>query len=465
MDQSKVLLKSTLVYTIGNIGSKIIIFCLLPVFTFYLSKSDLGKYDLMITTISLVVPFASLQISDAVYRWLVEANGDDLKKKQAITNGLVVITLSIGAFIAIFSLVNLFVYFDFPLYFLLILVVSSYLPFFQQVIRGMGKGRLYSVVGIVNALLIACVNGLFILFIKNGVSGLFSALIIANFISICFIFYSLGIGKYVSLEAVNISVAKKMLAYSWPLIPNMISWWLISTIDRYIILYFMNTDANGIYAVSTRFPAIITVINSVFLLAWQDHAVANSSQKKFVSDTFRRYMILEFSLIFVLIASSKIMVGYLVDSRFTESWRYMPFLYLGVGFASFASYVGVGYLKEKKTKGVFFTTLIGAIVNIIISSVLINYIGLLAPGIGVFISFLLVFFIRVHQSKEFFPIEIDKPLFLKLMSIAFLVIGLTYVDNVLFNWVNMTVCVVMLVYLNLDILKKVVSKGMTKSLQ
>ncbi|SDM67794.1 oligosaccharide flippase family protein [Siphonobacter aquaeclarae] len=459
MDQSKVLLKSTLVYTIGNIGSKIITFCLLPVFTFYLNKSDLGKYDLMLNTISLLVPFVNLQISDAVYRWLIESKGDEEIKKKAITNGLVVVTVSTLLFIGLFWIVNQFVHFEFSVYFIFILVVSCYFPFLQQLIRGLGKGNLYSLVGIINALLIAFVNAFFLIFVKNGVSGLFIALILANAVSIGFIVYSLKLNRFVSLDLFDLGEAKKMLSYSWPLIPNMISWWLISTIDRYIILYFLNTDANGIYAVSTRFPAIITVINSVFLLAWQDHAVVNESKTDFVSNTFRKYIIFEFSLIFLLIAGSRFMVEYFIDARYLESWQYMPFLYLGVAFSSFAAYVGVGYQKERKTVGIFVTTLVGTVVNIIISSVLINYIGLFGPGIGVFVSFFLVYLIRLKETKSFFPVHVDNVLFFSLLFTAFLIMGLSFLDNKLFNVLAVVIAVGLSLYLNRELIRKIVLKG------
>jgi O-antigen/teichoic acid export membrane protein len=460
MDQSKVLLKSTLIYTIGNIGSKIITFCLLPVFTFYLSKSELGKYDLMLNTISLMVPFVNLQISDAVYRWLIESKGDDLVRRKAITNGLVIVTVSTLTFIGLFSLVSVFIHFEYRVYFVLILLVSCYLPFFQQIVRGLGNGKLYSAVGIINALLIALVNAFFIAFVKNGIAGLFFALILANAISIGFIIYSLKLNKYVSLNLFDFAEAKKMLGYSWPLIPNMISWWLISTIDRYIILYFLNTDANGIYAVSTRFPTIITVINSVFLLAWQDHAVVNSSESEFVSSTFRKYIIFEFSLIFLLIASSKFMVEYFIDERYLESWRYMPLLYLGVAFSSFAAYVGVGYQRERKTTGIFVTTLVGAVINIAVSSVLINFIGLYAPGIGVFVSFLVVYLIRLKETKSFFPVAVDNVLLYSLLLISFLITGLTFVENKAINILGIVVAIALAFYLNKDLIRKAVAKSL-----
>ena len=69
--------------------------------------------------------------------------------------------------------------------------------------------------------------------------------------------------------------------YSIPLIPNSISWFLINIANKYIILSKLGISDNGIYALSTRFPTIIGVISSVFILAWQDFIINNEPSKEY----------------------------------------------------------------------------------------------------------------------------------------------------------------------------------------
>ena len=44
-----------------------------------------------------------------------------------------------------------------------------------------------------------------------------------------------------------------MLKYSAPLIPNTLMWWFINSSSRFAIGYFSGLEANGLYAVSTKF--------------------------------------------------------------------------------------------------------------------------------------------------------------------------------------------------------------------
>ena len=70
-NRTKNLIKGTLIYAIGNFGSKILVFLIVPLYTFYISTEDMGNYDLLMTTINLLTPIVTMQISDAAFRWMV----------------------------------------------------------------------------------------------------------------------------------------------------------------------------------------------------------------------------------------------------------------------------------------------------------------------------------------------------------------------------------------------------------
>ncbi len=65
------LIKNTLIYSIGSFGSKNLSFLLLPLFSLYLTTVEMGQYDLILTFVLLVTPLITLQLSDAIYRWLI----------------------------------------------------------------------------------------------------------------------------------------------------------------------------------------------------------------------------------------------------------------------------------------------------------------------------------------------------------------------------------------------------------
>src|SRR5699024_9233902 len=66
---------------------------------------------------------------------------------------------------------------------------------------------------------------------------------------------------------------KNLLVYSIPLIPNSLMWWLINASSRYFIRIFVGIAANGLFAVASRIPSLLTIVNQVFSQAWQLSAI------------------------------------------------------------------------------------------------------------------------------------------------------------------------------------------------
>ena len=61
----------TITYAIGNFGTKILSFFIVPLYTYYIAPSEMGDYDLLMTTVSLLSPLLTMKISDATYRWII----------------------------------------------------------------------------------------------------------------------------------------------------------------------------------------------------------------------------------------------------------------------------------------------------------------------------------------------------------------------------------------------------------
>ena len=70
--KSKTLFKNLGILTISNFSSKLLVFFLVPMYTSVLSTAEYGIYDLIITTISVLAPVITLNITDAVMRYTMD---------------------------------------------------------------------------------------------------------------------------------------------------------------------------------------------------------------------------------------------------------------------------------------------------------------------------------------------------------------------------------------------------------
>ncbi|MBL1220637.1 polysaccharide biosynthesis C-terminal domain-containing protein [Chryseobacterium sp. L7] len=403
----KKMFKETLTYSIGSFGSKILSFLLVPFYTYFLTKKELGEYDLLLTTISLFAPLVSLQISDATYRWLIDKEyiSEDQKAK-IMTNSIITLCIGYLIFCIGFSIYVFFNSFQYEGYFIVLIFLNCLLPLLQSILRGQGNTKQFAINGILTTFLIVVFNVVFIYVLKLNVEGVFIANIAAYTVACILILYKVKILQYFKFKYWDPELIKSMASYSLPLIPNLMSWWAISSASKFIILHYMGPEGNGLYAVASRFPALLLVINSVLLLPLQDRILKEEDNLTF-NRLLGKFIMFELALAFTLGILSPLMTKILVSKEYFETWEYMPYLYLGVGFNAIAGFLGLKYQKEKNTLKITLTTLLGAVVSIALSIVFIQYIGLQGISISFLLGFLVVLLLRYIDiyKKEIFNIK------------------------------------------------------------
>ena len=87
----KLLFKNTLFFTISSVGSSLISFLLVPIYTAALSTGEYGVVDVMDITVLLLFYVFSLDYSDVVARYSL----DDIDKPVVLKNGISFFHISI----------------------------------------------------------------------------------------------------------------------------------------------------------------------------------------------------------------------------------------------------------------------------------------------------------------------------------------------------------------------------------
>ena len=65
----KTLLKDTAIFALGSIGSKVIMFFLVPFYSYYLSTEEWGVSDLVYSAAQVAIPIVTIVIFDSVIRF------------------------------------------------------------------------------------------------------------------------------------------------------------------------------------------------------------------------------------------------------------------------------------------------------------------------------------------------------------------------------------------------------------
>jgi O-antigen/teichoic acid export membrane protein len=450
MNREKKLIKNTIIYAIGNFGSKFLSFLLLPLYTYYLTTGDYGYFDLITTTISLLIPLITFQINDGLYRYLLEANNIEDKSNQ-ISNSFFITMRNLLVFNLVYIILIQFKSFRYDYIILLQIDFNIVLGLWAQISRGLKRNLEYAVSGMITTVILLISNIVFITILKYGVGSLIISNVLASIGSIIYLDYKLKIHNYINYKLKNKSIKKNLILYSIPLIPNVISWWFMNVSDRYFLDFYKGLDANGIYAVSNKFPSILIMINSIFYLAWQESAISeyNSKDKnKFYSKMFNILADLEFTAILILLAFTKFIMKYMVDSKFYFSWEFIPFLYFGTIFNAFSSFYGTGYQSSKETIGAFYTSIFGAVTNILLNIILIPVVGIQGASLSTMVSFLIMWLARVWQTKKYFKIDINKNRLISLMVISIFYTIFYYLNISFMNYFLMVLSLILFIIYN-----------------
>lgn len=424
------LIKGTIIYAIGSFGSKVLSLLIVPLYTFYIMPEELGNYDLILTTINLLIPIITFQITDAAYKWIVE-NFEERKKIISCTYWILLISSIVSSILCM--VIGKYAFgLRYATYLTVMLLVQMWFLSLQRLLRALKKQKTFVIAGIFQTFCFLILIVILVCGIKLKVDGLCISYTVAHLIAIIFMLLSCKdlIIKKITYDKKNLF---EMFKFSLPLIPNAMSWWLINSSDKYIIRIILGATSNGIYSVSSKFPAVLQTINSLFYSSWQDVAIrekAGEERNKFYTNTFEKYYELLFGFVLIMIPVTRLVLPFVVSVEYKSAALYSTFIYLGMVFQGFSSFYGINYLNHNKTLGATSTSLIAAAVNLLIDLILMPYIGLYAAGISTFVGFFIMWLIRVKQTKKITQIYINKLKFLLYLCVSIIVAIVSIFANI-----------------------------------
>lgn len=400
MNRYKSLAKNTAIFAVGTFGSKILSFIMVFFYSRAMQTAEFGTLDIIINSGSLMLPICMLGIQNAIIRFGLD---NEYKKDEVFSVGIVSVGLGLALLILISPLViKLAELRQYIFYLYAYVLMSSLRHICSYFVRAIGRPKLYAADGIFSTFMTCALTIIFLIPLKMGIRGYLLAIILADFSSVIFLSLKARLYKYVSFKGFNIPLTKKMLAFSLPLIPTSLLWWVVNVSDRYFVQYMVSASANGLYSVAYKVPTILTLISVIFLDAWQISAVEENSsatRNRFYSNIFTSFQGAIFILSSGLILFAKFITYILLDSSYYPSWKFIPFLLLATVYSCFVQFLGNIYLAEKRSVATLLTTLLGAVLNLILNFLFIPVWGPNGAAIATCISYFAVYAVRAIDIK------------------------------------------------------------------
>ncbi len=406
--KSKRLINNTIIFFLGSLGSKFIQFFLVPLYTYVLTTQQYGITEIVLTVSNVLMPIFSVSIADGLLRFGLDKKW---KKEDVLKNSMLIVfigTLLSIAFVPVFNLysgLNQWI-----VYFLLILNFRIYRDVFAINLKINDKNIYFAVDSIIYTFALCGFSILFLNILKMEIVGYFLSYIAANVVSILFLGVVGKPVRAITKGKINKELLQRLLKYSIPMIANGIAWWVITASDRFILQYFEGASSVGIYSVASKIPTIISTFSSVFMQAWIISAVTEydeDREEKFYSNVFQKYYVAMFMAATCLITVVKMFMKIYVSPDFQVAWKYTPLLISAAIYSGmFGFFVGI-YAAAKNSKNVTITTILGAVINIVLNCVLIPIMGIQGAVLATYIAWLSTTILRIIDTKKFLNFNID----------------------------------------------------------
>ena len=197
---------NTLLFAIGNSVSLILSFIMVPFYTKVLSTSDFGISDIIITTVSMLLPLLSLNIFAAIFRFALDK---DENHTQIFSNGLLVSI--IGSIISLFTtgLISLLGV-KYAFYVGVYLSITLFLNLFQNFTRGMDLVKIYALSGVVSSVINVVSNLVLMAIFHFGLNGYIYSLIISAIIISFYLYFAANLQKYISKAEISWTKTKEL---------------------------------------------------------------------------------------------------------------------------------------------------------------------------------------------------------------------------------------------------------------
>lgn len=408
MGKYKRLLSNTAILGAGTFISKLLVFLLMPLYTALLSTAEFGTADILTQTANLLIPLASLGISDGLFRFALDS--DKQKRREVFGSALGVLVAGMPMLALFIQILRLFGIYDGYLLLLFFYVCSANLHLIcANYLRACDRTKAFALQGIANTVLTILLNVLFLVVFDMGILGYVLSVAVSDLLITVAIFFICKLYGEVRFNLKNRELINSMLKFSIPYIITTLMWMITSSSDRFIVAAFSGTEENGLYAAAYKLPTLISLAGGVFIEAWQFSSVNDArpeERAKFFGDVYRNYVGIMFMGGSAIVAASKLLTKMLLDDAYYSSWQYVPVLSIAMIFSAFSAFMGSVYFLEKKSLRSFVTAGVGALTNILLNFILIPHFGAMGASVATVISYVVAFVIRACDTGKYLRFDV-----------------------------------------------------------
>ena len=425
----KNILKHSFVYGISNVAQKASGVILLPLFTYYLTVEEYGRYGLLFITTVILSQSLVLGQSSAVIRYNNLTEYQENKKSIFFTLTTIVFIVAV-----VFVLItNLYLNqitgwfgsaedFKIPLevciYIVAVVTINNVL---LGKVRADEKSILYTVSGLIKIFVQIGFTFYFLVILKLGLIGVLLGQLAGEASTILVVIPSLL--KEIEFKFER-NIVKDALSFGFPLVFSAVAINLLNGSDRYIIKFLIGEKVLGLYELGYRVGGIINMMMiipfnlSLLPLAYKIYQTEGDKDYYKKLKTYLAFVLLWAGLALSLF-SKEIVEIFALNSSYYSAYLVVPYIILAYILYGISNISSLGMFLSGKNIYMAFITMLCAGINIGLNFWLIPHYGIIAAAINTVIAFFIQDILSIIASNKHYKIKYEYLKITKLFIVGF----------------------------------------------
>jgi len=400
----------------------------MPLMTRFLTKEEYGLMSLVFVTLSWLGTIARLGFAQSTTRFYAEYKKKGSAPLQGfcsnilfgtILSGTVVVS---GAILASYLLERNNSFSNFAYYLRIAAVIVLFritVGVLQEIYRAEKSHFLYNLISIGERYgSLFC--SIFLLYLYRNITSVFLGTIIAEGIVMVIFSIHLFLDKKIGLVGISREILSEANKYGIPLVLVGSSAVILDSGDRYVIQYFLNSEAVANYSVAydaSNFlgtfiltPIRLAIVPILFSL-WVNQG--EEATAAFTAKALRYIFSLIIPTIFGFSLLGREIITLMASSKYTESSELIPYVVSGILIGGINFILSSGLRTQKRTAILAWMTLASGALNVFLNFIFVPYYGIKSSAIITLVTYLLHTVVSYKISSKYLVIKVDFKAILK----------------------------------------------------
>ncbi|HZG36701.1 MAG TPA: oligosaccharide flippase family protein [Gaiellaceae bacterium] len=397
------------VYGLGGIVSRVLAVFLLPLYTRYLDREDLGAVGLIVALSAVLVTVLRLGLSSAFFRFYFDSR-DPARRRLVVrtsfwfTMGSATLGVVAGVLLAspLAGLLGL----DDPN-----LVRAGFVGIWAQMnyeqltalFRAEERSTAFVLASLANIAVTVAATVLLVVVWEQGALGV----VVGNLTGTLVVYLAL---LSVHREQLGLQFSRPLLRemnrFGVPLVPAALALIAVNFSDRFFLVHLASLEEVGLYEIGVRIASAMVLLLTAFRMAWPAFAysIEDDAEAKRTYAFVLTYLVAAAAwLALALGLLAPWLVRLLTQPEFYEGERVVaPLAFGGMAYAAYiVMAIGVG--RAKRTQFNWLITGVAAVVNVALNLALIPRYGMMGAAVATVAAYGVMFLAMTWYAQRVFP--------------------------------------------------------------